>query len=220
MSACCCLLAVLDGAWCSLVQSLVQSRAAAAANNRPHRRCVAVHHLLQYKAQEDTFDKLLLTPDLDKRLAARDSDLQQAAHAVESAVAAAIQLAYHSAPGSSSSDAAGSGSDSSSGESFGCIALSSDDQCVVDWDSESMWDNAAASQDSLLDEEQEGGSSSSGSDSSRALDARAGGADSADGMARAAAALNGATGEVSEVASAHTFLQRLLYKINRLNHFW
>jgi hypothetical protein len=159
---------------------------------------------VQYAAQEETFNKLLLTPDLDKKLAKGDQDLQQAAHAVESAVASAIQLAFHSTPSNSSTDP----SSTTSGE-FGCIALDSDDQCVVDWDTESLWDNsaaAAASTDADQDFEVDVG-----------LDTPT---TAGDGTARAAAVLGRVTGEAPDVASAHTFLQRLLYKINRLNHFW
>jgi len=91
---------------------------------------------------------------------------------------------------------------------------------VVDWDTESLWDNAAAaaSLGSGLDLQE-------GSD--QPSDPPAGGVSgpqqvtvSVDSLARAAVALDVASGEAFEVASAHTFLQRLLYKINRLNHFW
>jgi hypothetical protein len=157
---------------------------------------------VQYAAQEETFNKLLLYPDLDKQLAKGDQDLQQAAHAVESAVASAIQLAFYSTPSTGSTEP----SSSTSGE-FGCIALDSDDQCVVDWDTESLWDNSAAA--ASLD---------AGSDS--AVDGSLDTPTAGDGLSRAAAVLSRATGEASDVASAHTFLQRLLYKINRLNHFW
>jgi hypothetical protein len=178
---------------------------------------------VQYASQEDIFNKLLITPDLDKRLKAGDQELQQAVHIVESAVASAIQLAFHSSGNSSSSSSSNNSSASESdsraaspaGE-FGCIALNSDEQCVVDWDSESLWDNAAAAGAFGTDPD---------SDFDSSLDAHAGRdagqvTASIDGMARAAVALEGATGESFEVASAHTFLQRLLYKINRLNHFW
>lgn len=161
---------------------------------------------MQYASQEHVFDKLLLTPDLDKKLAGDDQDLQQATHVVESAVASAIQLAFHGSASSSSSTNADSSQ--ASGE-FGCIALDSEDQCVVDWDSESLWDNAAAAAGSVgsgLEIEIDGSlNTHAGSDKL---------------SARAAVALDAATGEAPEVASAHTFLQRLLYKINRLNHFW
>lgn len=162
------------------------------------------------------FDKLVITPDLDKRLAAGDTDLQQAAAVVESAVASAIGIAFGASrpptPGSDSDDSSSSSS-SGAGE-FGCIALSSDS--AVDWDSESLWENAAAAGaaspalaagpiDGSLDDAPRAGFSATVS---------------VEGLARTAVALDAATGEDFSRASAHTFLQRLLYKINRLNHFW
>ncbi|KAF6254782.1 hypothetical protein COO60DRAFT_1538767 [Scenedesmus sp. NREL 46B-D3] len=41
-----------------------------------------------------------------------------------------------------------------------------------------------------------------------------------DVAAAGAAKVEAATGEPFDVTAAHSFLQRLLYKINRLNHFW
>jgi alkylhydroperoxidase family enzyme len=175
---------------------------------------------VQYASQEDIFNKLLLTPDLDKRLKAGDQELQQAVHVVESAVASAVQLAFHSNNSSSASNsnsASESNSRASSPEGeFGCIALNSDEQCMVDWTSESMWNNAAAA--GALGAHPDPGSHASFDTHA----GREGGQVSArvDGLARAAVALDSATGESFDVASAHTFLQRLLYKINRLNHFW
>lgn len=169
--------------------------------------------LLQYFSQEAAFDQLLLTPDLDKKLAKGDQDLQQAVHIVESAVASAIQIAFHSTPVSTASSN-GHTSSSEGESSFGCIALGSDDQCVVDWDSESTWEKASAAGDSLLDADE-------GFDSSFNIPAgRTPITASIEGSAEAAVALDNATGEAFDTASAHTFLQRLLYKINRLNHFW
>lgn len=175
---------------------------------------------LQYALQEAVFDKLVITPDLDKRLAAGDADLQHAAAVVESAVASAIGIAFGaSRPPTPGSDSDDSSSSSSGAGEFGCTALSSDEQCAVDWDSESLWDNAAAAAaaaaaspalaagpiDGNLDDAPRAGFSATAS---------------VEGLARTAVALDAATREDFSRASAHTFLQRLLYKINRLNHFW
>lgn len=189
-------------------------------------------------------------------------ELQHAAHIVEAAVAEAIRIAYGNNANSSASHAAASTTTTSSnapssaspqqqqhqqdddqgggGSEFGCVALGSDDQCVVDWDSESLWDNAAATGSGTFGDSYDGAEATdadASSSTSAAANAPADGGGAAggdgaaaashvavsasvDGLAHAAVALEGATGESFEVASAHTFLQRLLYRINRLNHFW
>ncbi|WIA10760.1 hypothetical protein OEZ85_010929 [Tetradesmus obliquus] len=108
--------------------------------------------LSMYKFHEDLFDQLLLTPELDRTLAAGDNSTKWAAANVEQAVDKATRIAYSS-------------------------------------------DSRAGSPAS-------GASSSSSSSSS------------------ASASVEAATNERFDVTAAHSFLQRLLYKINRLNHFW
>jgi hypothetical protein len=159
----------------------------------------------QYAEQEAAFDALLVTPDLDRRLAAAaaagtstdrgaaaapdNRALLAAAHTVEAAVAGAARLAFSSAPPEASFEAVGP-----------CLGIHSQDKgCIVDWDSESLWDNAAASV-------------SAASLSHDGHDAGGDGSSSSSSGSQAGASL--------DVTAAHTFLQRLLYKINRLNHFW
>jgi hypothetical protein len=98
----------------------------------------------------------------------------------------------------------------------GCNSNSDDEQCEVDWDT------LFASFD------QEDHSVNSGSSKQQAAHFTAAHGSSGSSMdfvsdeaaAAGAAKVEAARNEAFDVTAAHSFLQRLLYKINRLNHFW
>eukprot|EP00882_Tetradesmus_deserticola_P000240 GHRQ01000267.1.p1 GENE.GHRQ01000267.1~~GHRQ01000267.1.p1 ORF type:complete len:688 (+),score=265.24 GHRQ01000267.1:2028-4091(+) len=200
-----------------------------------------------YKFHEDVFDQLLLTPELDRKLVTGDNSTKWAAASVEAAVAEAIRIAYSgdkqgsiSLNGSSSSSSGNSSGAFSSldavrfGDGMGAVLQSQpssgpivaaaavlqqqqpaaadatapggckndDEECEVDWDalfaSPDAYQQAGTEHKSL---------------SSKQLIAD-------DVEAAGAAKVEAATNEPLDVTAAHSFLQRLLYKINRLNHFW
>jgi hypothetical protein len=230
--------------------------------------CVSlVHPSPQYKFHEDIFDQLLLTPELDRKLAAGDSSTKWAAANVEGAVAKAIRIAFSgdsraSSPSNDSSSSSNSSSAMSSLDAVrrgdgmgaqvghsqpssgrtvaaaamqqqqqepavaaaiassapgGCNSNSDDEQCEVDWDA--LFASFEEDQEvhSELTKEQTANFT--------ARQAAAPGGSTMDFISDAAAAagaakVEAATKEPFDVTAAHTFLQRLLYKINRLNHFW
>jgi hypothetical protein len=189
-----------------------------------------------YKFHEDIFNQLLATPELDKQLKTNRA-LQWATMTVEAAVADAIGIAYingsrsrsaspstaespEQSPGSSldsfyrrsvnMSDGMGTGSAApAAAAGAGPCSNTDDEQCEVDW--ETLFLSADGMEGDFDIEEittQHIGSTAS-------LDWR-----SDQAAAAAAVKVEQLTGEPFDVTAAHLFLQRILYKINRLNHFW
>eukprot|EP00775_Hariotina_reticulata_P005862 gene5862-6103_t len=79
--------------------------------------------------------------------------------------------------------------------SYGCTNTNEDEQCIMDWGSLDSADAPSA----VID------------DASPCAQQM---------FSRAAVKVQQHTGQANDVAAAHTFLQRVLYMINRLNHFW
>jgi hypothetical protein len=220
---------------------------------------------LQYKFHEDIFDQLLLTPELDRQLAAGDNSTKWAASNVEAAVSKAIRIAYYgesaSRANSPSNGSSSSSNSSSAASSFdtvrmgdgmgavghsqpsggptvaaaaamqhpavdnaaaaspgGCNSNNDDEQCEVDWDA------LFASFEEDLEVHTVNNGSSKNNAGKFAAQAAPGSSSmefiSDEAAAAGAAKVEAATNEPFDVTAAHSFLQRLLYKINRLNHFW
>jgi hypothetical protein len=99
----------------------------------------------------------------------------------------------------------------------GCNSNSDDEQCEVDWDAlfasfeEDQEVHSELTKEQIADFTARQAASPGGSTMDFISDEAA---------AAGAAKVEAATHEAFDVTAAHTFLQRLLYKINRLNHFW
>eukprot|EP00879_Flechtneria_rotunda_P002011 GHRR01002188.1.p1 GENE.GHRR01002188.1~~GHRR01002188.1.p1 ORF type:complete len:513 (+),score=225.29 GHRR01002188.1:455-1993(+) len=180
-----------------------------------------------YKGPEQLFDQLVITPDLDQRMAT-DSALQWATQAVEAAISDAVNIAYHGAHSQSSQN--GNGQDHvSSGSSMDTynksIALSDgmsgtlggqiiSERNLVITDIAGNSSTAAPhpecaedADDCAVDFGSSTASSSNGQQQQQILP-------------ELVQQVEAITSELFAVTAAHTFVQRVLYKINRLNHFW
>lgn len=205
---------------------------------------------LQYKLPEEMFHKLLLTPDLDRKLKA-DKELQWAASTVEAVIDEAIRCAYgrsgqysrqsldKSSTASVTSAAINDTLTSDSNvESDSCTNHS----CPMSNTKAATWGGGmgvaaaqAAAQPGSSDMslsvnqllEDSGGCTNTDEDEQYSVNGGsldwidADTAHPAEQMnAWAADKVQQHTGQLNDAAAAHTFLQRVLYMINRLNHFW
>jgi hypothetical protein len=107
--------------------------------------------------------------------------------------------------------------ESDTSASGGCNSNSDDEQCEVDWDALFASFEEDTEVHSELTKEQTANFTArqAASPGGSTMDFI-----SDEAAAAGAAKVEAATQEPFDVTAAHTFLQRLLYKINRLNHFW